>query len=214
MRSRNARGWWISLASIVLCAGTVDGGIIYNGDFELGNSGFTTGYTYSPGDVFDERTYTVDTNPANSHPFAASHGDHTSGFGNMLVVNGSTTADVTVWEQAVEVNPHSQYTFSYALSSWSDYEPATLEVSIDGVSIGSATASTTTGTWTEVSYSWTSGATTSANIRIVDTCLSYGGNDFAIDDISMTTTVPVPGALVLSTVGLGLLRRLRRGKKL
>ncbi len=37
--------------------------LVPNGNFEAGNTGFTSDYTYSPGNGFPQSTYTVTTNP-------------------------------------------------------------------------------------------------------------------------------------------------------
>src|SRR5262245_56943309 len=66
--------------------------LITNGDFALAITGFTSGYTYSPGNILDPGTYDVVDNPAHSRPNdneSASYGDHTSGTGLMLAVNGT-----------------------------------------------------------------------------------------------------------------------------
>src|SRR5688500_7721593 len=77
------------------------GNLIYNGDFELGNKGFLMDYTFSPGDIRREGTYDLSTDPRRSHEAAASYGDHTSGAGLMMVVNGATKPDQVVWSQTV-----------------------------------------------------------------------------------------------------------------
>lgn len=91
--------------------------LITNGDFELGNTSFTTGYTYSPSDLHTQRTYTVDSNPRNTHELFASYGDHTTGSGKMMVVNGATSAGIIVWQQSVPVSPDTNYILSLWLSS-------------------------------------------------------------------------------------------------
>ncbi len=67
------------------------GAIIINGDFEAGNSGFTSQYTYAPGSNTTEGEYTVRADPQNWNGAFAATPDHTSGSGNMLVVNGATS---------------------------------------------------------------------------------------------------------------------------
>src|SRR5262245_41705434 len=99
----------------------LSGNLIANGDFSLGNAGFGTGYTYSPGDVGPAQSYDVVDDPAHSRPHDAnpvSYGDHTTGTGLMMAVNGATAPDVVVWSQTVAVSPASDYDFSLWLSSW------------------------------------------------------------------------------------------------
>ena len=61
--------------------------LLTNGDFSAGNTGFTSQYTYSPGNLLHEGTYTVDNNPHNDSIYGASFGDHTTGKGLMLIAN-------------------------------------------------------------------------------------------------------------------------------
>src|SRR6186997_955164 len=78
--------------------------LIVNGDFEAGNTGFTTSYIYTPADIYNTGTYDVLTNPRNAHKYATSYGDHTSGGGKMMALNGSTVAGSIAWSQTVAVD--------------------------------------------------------------------------------------------------------------
>ena len=74
--------------------------LVINGDFEKGNTGFTTGYTL--GDVSNPGGYSISPRPATAPGAFADWcncGDHTTATGKMMVVNGATTPGVTVWEE-------------------------------------------------------------------------------------------------------------------
>src|SRR5205814_5599955 len=122
--------------------------------FGLGNTGFISGYIYSPGNIVPARTYDILHNPAAAHAAAASYGDHTTGTGLMMAVDGATTPNVLVWAQTVTVTPNTTYKFSAFLSSWTATAPAQLNVTINGALLTSATAPSTTGVWAEFGGNW------------------------------------------------------------
>jgi len=167
--------------------------LIYNGDFELGNTGFETGYTYiqiPPGHLGGDGWYTVHTNPIEAYPKFTSYGDHTTGSGNMLIFNADALTplpDTRVWAQTVSVIPGRDYVFGYWLSNCYPYAPAQLQCSINGTAIGTASApSGESGVWHEVSYSWNSGDSVTAAISLRDVRRAWDGDDFAVDDLSFS----------------------------
>ena len=88
--------------------------LVINGDFKSGNHGFTTGYAF--GDVSVPGTYFIGPNPSTAQGAFGDWcncGDHTTGKGNMMIVNGAASATWPVWEQTVSVAPSMNYTFSY-----------------------------------------------------------------------------------------------------
>ncbi|KPJ66587.1 MAG: hypothetical protein AMJ43_07665 [Coxiella sp. DG_40] len=203
----------ILLGSVIITLITtvsLQASLVSNGDFEAGNTGFLTDYIYiaSPGYLHPDQRYTVHTDPHEVHSGFTSYGDHTSGAGNMLIVNAATAENQTVWQQTVSVTPNTDYVFTYWLSNCYPDAPANLQCSINGSAIGTGSApSGESGVWYEVSHSWNSGVSTSAMIRLVDLTRVYSGDDFAIDDISL---IPEPATLfLLGLGGLALLRKRR-----
>ncbi len=165
--------------------------LIINGDFEAGNESFLTQYIYvpPPGYLHPAQRYTVYTNPQLVHGAFTSYGDHTTGTGNMLIVNAATAADQTVWQQTLPVVPNANYVFTYYLRLCYPSAPPLLHCSINGTEIGTSPSGLTTGAWSQVSHTWNSGDSTTATIRLVDSVCAYTGDDFAIDDISFCSTV-------------------------
>ncbi len=170
--------------------------VVVNGNFSTGNTGFTSSYQLGPtgstwGIVGDPGTYAVTTNPSLVHSNFASFTNHTPGGGGMMVVNGSSAANVNVWCQNISVTPNTDYNFSTWVTSCESGQPtsqlANLEFFINGSSIGpTITPTATAGVWTQFSLQqtpWNSGINTNANICIVNQNTAAAGNDFALDDI-------------------------------
>jgi gliding motility-associated-like protein len=158
--------------------------LIANGDFSQGNTGFTSAYGYANPNT-TEGQYFVGTNPTAWNGGLSSCGDHTSGNGNMMLVNGAPTPDLSVWKQTITVTPNTNYAFSTWIQALIVTNPAQLQFSINGNTIGTLIyASTPPCTWTQFYTTWNSGNNTSAIISIVNKNTIAAGNDFALDDIS------------------------------
>jgi hypothetical protein len=175
--------------------------IVTNGDFSASIStptsrGFTSDYTYldtsSPsggccGILSGEGAYVVGKNPHTYHTNFDSFGDHTTGTGRMLIVNGASVPNVTVWAQNITVMPNTDYIFSVWATSVNPVSPAILSFSINGtqqigtVSLSSAVSD---GTWQYFTTVWNSGTTSgTVPIALVNQNTAANGNDFAVDDI-------------------------------
>jgi gliding motility-associated-like protein len=160
--------------------------MIINGDFTSGNSGFTSQYGYQI-NLGPEGYYYVGTNPNICNSGYSSCPDHTTGSGNMMIVNGAGTPGIDVWCETIPVTTNSDYNFSTWATSMNTGTPAILQFSINGQAMGSAfTLSTTPCAWSQFFSTWNSGANSTANICIVNQNTSLGGNDFALDDIAFS----------------------------
>lgn len=158
--------------------------LMVNGDFSAGNTGFSSSYVYTPPPNTNEGQYWVSTNASVWNGGMASCGDHTTGSGNMLLVNGATTANVTMYCQTINVQPNTDYAFSTWLMTLSAGNPAQLQFSINGSPIGSVfTASNSTCIWQQFYTIWNSGASTTATICILNQNTIAAANDFALDDM-------------------------------
>ncbi len=160
------------------------GNAIVNGDFNSGNTGFSSNYNYTTNNA-TEGEYYVGPNAAAWNGGMASCGDHTTGTGNMLCVNGAVNANVSIYCETVPVQPNSSYAFSTWLMTLSPGNLAQLQFSINGTLLGSVfTAPAATCQWQQFYSTWNSGNNTTANICIVNQNTNAGANDFALDDIS------------------------------
>jgi len=171
--------------------GNIGDNIILNGDFEQGNTGFSTGYLPGSGGAFgllsNAGTYAVSTSPNLVHNNFSACQDHTPTPGtNMLIVNGSGTPNTSVWCQTVDVLPNTDYQFStWVSSALNDANVAQLQFNIDGANLGGIFSPSASGcSWSQFYQTWNSGMATNIQICIVNQNTNVSGNDFAIDDIS------------------------------
>ncbi|MDQ3141492.1 MAG: gliding motility-associated C-terminal domain-containing protein [Bacteroidota bacterium] len=175
----------------LVARGVSNQNLVTNGDFEAGRSGFTTSYAvgsipcYGLGYLDCEGTYDVINNPMLGHASWAPCGDHTSGSGNMMVVNGAATFQ-DVWCQTISVIPNMDYILTAWVTSVSPASPAILQFSANGNTVGGLFyASGATCRWERFQATWNSGGSTSVTICILNQNTATGGNDFALDDISL-----------------------------
>ncbi len=154
-----------------------------NSSFGNGNMQFTSDYVYATAGI-TQGQYSINTNPQNVTPTFAAYGDHTTGTGNMLIAKGSTTAGKHVWCQTIAVSANTDYNFAFWGASADATNPASLQVNINGVDVGSAFAlSATPGTWNQYNVDWPNTLATSADVCIINNNVSFNGNVFSIDDI-------------------------------
>ncbi len=185
-----------------------DSNLIVNGDFTAGPVGFTTAYIPGTGGTWgllsNEGTYDINTNPFNDHSHFMSFGDHTTGTGNMLVVNGASVANVSVWCESINVVPYTNYSFSAWIASCVIDNPASLQFSINGNLVGPPfSAPAIAGTWSHFYQNWNSGSNTTASICIVNQNILVGGNDFAIDDISFNEVCTLTDSVMITIANAG-----------
>ena len=196
------------------CTGTaslpVSTELVINGDFSAGNSDFVSGYTFTnniPGntELWLEGYYGVGTSAVDYHP--SFHGrDHTTGSGNFMIVNGSTTSPLkTIWERTVTLQANTDYYFSAWAMNVNPGSPARLQFEVNGIPVGSIadlTVAPKPANESEVAPSnwvrfystplWNSGAATTGIIRIINLNTDPSGNDFGLDDISFGTLAAIP----------------------
>jgi len=190
--------------------------IVINGDFSLGNVGFTSGYAFVPygADMHPEGRYTVGPNPFSVHDSWVSLNDGN----NRLIVNGATTAPLPfVWREDLAV---AAGTYAYSFDAANiccnqTYDGPNLAslLTFQFSSDGGATYTTlnsllTTppsdaGVFTTLTGTFSIATAGTLRLNIGSGTNFAGGNDFAIDNISVTA-VPEPMTWTLMIGGFGL----------
>jgi hypothetical protein len=173
---------------------------IVNGDFEGGNTGFTTGYAFKTdlpsvnNEMIPENTYGVDADIDAYHPLMVG----VARSGNFLMVNGNTFTLKEVWGQDVNLNNGAEYVLTLYVQNIFNVAPADLRFNITpndlltpAFEIGSYTLAPGFNGWQEVTATFVSTYSGSAKLNIIDLNLTAFGNDFGIDDISFVETCPV-----------------------
>lgn len=173
--------------------------LITNGDFSAGNSGFTSGYNYSHPMYWQPTHYDVGS-------VSPVFDDHTEGgTDSVMMVDGAYSGATVVWQQTVNVTPNTGYDFV----AWGRYymrgtgPTVTLSFTANGSSLGTLSLITyPDDVWQSFARHWDSGTNTSLTLQIFDlqSNNSVPGNDFALDDISLTTSEATPPPLTVSLV--------------
>ncbi|PKR81270.1 hypothetical protein CW751_05475, partial [Brumimicrobium salinarum] len=163
---------------------------ILNGDFEDGNSGFSSQYVYSAMSI-NHAQYAVGTSISN--PWWGNCTDHTSGSGNMMIVNsdcptsGTGFTEPSFWCQKVTVEPNTDYFFSaFVANANNDVNTAEIALDLDGIRMITHSSNVGACNYEEITYVWNSGAQTEVEICLKEISGICGGADFIIDDISFS----------------------------
>lgn len=184
--------------------------LINNGSFEYGGSGvgFVTdgsGYNllsppFSGNSSAGNYAFITNPNLINTQFFVSS-GDHTTGTGKMMVIDGTTTGGQQRFWKAGDngggicnLVVGQTYTFSYWIKSVSTTLSSTADLANIGVqfnnasnvslTMGTAQAPNNNTTWMQVKYTFKP-TNACVNIEMFNNNTNAVGNDFAIDDITL-----------------------------
>lgn len=190
-----------ALAAVFLCSGAHAANPITNGDFEAGNTGFSSDYSYNLPNYANNGVYNLTSD-------VAGFKDHTSGAGLFLSADGASDPDKIVWRETVSTLANADYTFSFYHAEFNGGPNAVLAFFVDGVQAGASVAPTDR-TWNQFSQVFNAGAATTLTLEIRDLTLGYAYNDFGLDDIalqgpSLAGGVPEPASWALMIGGFGL----------
>ena len=170
--------------------------LVVNGDFEQGNTGFTTAYSYVNDGSYGHYYIGHDNHEMWSwDPAANIINDHTTGGGLWMMVDAYTNRNI--WSQTLEVTPNTDYVFS----AWFVTDNiANVRFEINDQQGEIFTTPQQWGVWERRQLVWNSGSSTSANLKIVTGSATSGGHDFGIDDISFSELICESAASVMVVV--------------
>lgn len=176
--------------------------LVPNGDFEAGNTQFSSDYTYATLNTV-EGEYTVGTNPRAFNGNLLMIGDHTTGAGMMFIGNGKATPDRVWYAAPIAVQPNTKYYFeAWVMNACcpppygdgvNPVGPSELSFYANDQLLGTRTSSKL-GVWEGLSTTWNSGSDTSVTLKLVNANTQPSGNDFGVDDVflGIETSIPPP----------------------
>ncbi len=162
------------------------GNLVTNGTFSGGNTGFSSEFNYNSA-LTTEGNYWIGTNAALHHPQFLGTGN-----GAFFMANaGWMHAGYEVWCQTHTVCPGQTYALSFRAVSLASQGAPTLQWYVDGEPtwMNHQTAQTQ-GSWQTFTTMWTAPANCTQASFCIEITSGHGiGNDFGIDDLSISSTV-------------------------
>ena len=175
---------------------------IYNGNFEMGNVGFSSDYSYNNTSWLSSGQNYVGFDASIAHPNFSGI-DHTSGVGQFLMYDGDTLPNQNVYCTTIDVSQNTEYNLSLWVCNLSfSFNPnlADLDISINGISLGTIQTPYLENVWDNFNTSWNSGNDTLASICISNINTADNLNDFGIDDISFTAMCTTTDDITVNVV--------------
>ncbi|MBL8002532.1 MAG: gliding motility-associated C-terminal domain-containing protein [Flavobacteriales bacterium] len=179
--------------------GYPSGQLVTNGNFDAGNTGFTTQFNYN-NNLQVDGSYFIGFNAGTYHPFFVGWGA-----GLFLMVNGGVAqSGWDIWCQTVPVCPGQTYTLGFDLASLVSQNPPRVRWRINGVLTGPTFIPPAgPNVWINCLTNWTAPpGVTSANICLELTSSFAVGNDLGIDNISMSGNVVLRDTLQVNVTPL------------
>jgi gliding motility-associated-like protein len=161
--------------------------LVVNGNFENGNTGFTSEYIASATPL-SPATYLVSTSSLGAGTNTSNCNDHTSAAGNMLIARANLNTKQKIWKQQVAVIPNTTYSFNAWIQSLIVPNNIRLQLSINNnVVVDDIQMTSSACNWNKYTVLWNSGEITTADLAIIYKPVTPAiGGYFAIDDISFS----------------------------
>jgi gliding motility-associated-like protein len=218
--------------TIILCAssacnsgtGCFSPNLITNSGFEGGNTGFTSAFTAnngsatctpganSCGQYLCGNGYALATSPTPCNPtWSNSIRDHTSGAGNMMLVDFPNSGQNNIWCQTVTLAASTDYCFGAyyinLLPSGTGQPTPTFIYTVAGASVGNSATIPENEQWNFTGINFNSAAGGAVQLCIKNQNAGGVGYDVAIDDIILRSSFPgsppAPVQDVISLCGTG-----------
>lgn len=168
-----------------------DRNLVSNGDFRLGDTLFSSDYTYgnhlgAPGPLANKAQYMIERNAMATHRQFAPCNDHTTGNDLMMVINADDQASA-IWCQTIDIEARADYRFGFWAESVVTENPGRLRLRFNGVVADTVFAlPRNTCRWTRYQYDWKNPTNaTQVEVCLINDNFTDQGNDFALDDISL-----------------------------
>ena len=174
----------------------VNENLLLNADFEQGNTGFTSQYSYVDSlhpSVLGAGNYAITDDAYNVWSYRHQYGY--GGEGLYMIVDGANQPNRSVWSQTVEVLPDTKYALSASFLSVGNFHLSTaqLQFKVNGEPVGNSIhLAADPNLWQDYMAVWNSNAATTATISLVDTNMLRQGNDFGVDNIRLTPILLCP----------------------
>lgn len=174
---------------------------LLNGDFQTGNSGFSSSYQYSSTSVATSGSYSVASNANAVNPAFGRVYDHTSGlatFGRHMIVKCKGDAGDKIWADTIAVKAHTKYEIAaWFITAKQGDTPAQLQFTINDSPVGGTIIPPNSEEgnrqrhWQQFSYIWDSGDFTKAAISIETALGIADGAGVCIDDITFSAYLAI-----------------------
>jgi len=172
-----------------------DSNLVFNGDFNFGNEGFTTDYKYvrnyhwTNPQPMHWGTYNILHNANHMHERFAECLTP-KGFHNPMYAADGHYDQVNIWQQNVNVQPNTFYYYEAYFSSTCCWDGVMTEFGFfaNGKELD-IIASDDTCDWQHFKFLWNSENNKIANLEIQNVETEGNGNDFLLDDISLKECV-------------------------
>jgi len=176
-------------------------GNIYVETFDAGhNPAFMTDYTQvtaqDGASAYPAGVYAIGTDAFLYHNLWASYGDHTTGTGNYMIVNGYNDTSQIVWQSQSISLAEGDYTFSAWVAnsccnsnfSGTNAPPELTFSGIVGDPVSETVSTAVAGEWIQLFTTFHVGAGgATGNLTLKNAQGNTSGNDFGLDDIVLAT---------------------------